>query len=95
MNAEQTQQTQSPPDKKGGLGKVSGVVARNSGLALALIIVLVVLVVYMYAQRMGWFGLGGGRRSMRGRRRGSAAAEDGDAEDPETNRLLQSINTSQ
>lgn len=73
-------------------GKGSDFVAAHGGAVLALVLVLVLVIVFLYARHAGWFGLGGGPAApKRGRGRMTDKAEDDS--DPETDRLIDSINS--
>jgi len=85
--------------------KVGGKVKTHSSAAAGLIVILVLLVVAMFVYYNGLFGLGGGgkggksaltagaSRGKKGRRRGGGDADGADA--PETEALIESINSSQ
>lgn len=77
-------------------GRLAAGVARHAHLSLALIVVLAVLVVGMYVYYHGVSVLGpyAGRRKAAGGagRAGAAADPDGADGDPETERLIESIN---
>ena len=66
--------------------KASDAVAAHSAGALVLIVVLVVALFYLYLRQTAWFG---GRFPARGEKRG----RDDNEEDPEADRLIDSINS--
>lgn len=86
---------QPAPAGKSFLSKMTDTVQGYPGTALAIIVALVLVVLYLYAQRKGWFGLGsdapppraGGAGSRAGAKAPRAAA------DPETEELIDSINS--
>jgi hypothetical protein len=88
--------------KKAPIAKMAGIVAKHAYMSLAIIIVLVILVLGMHIYYHGFLFLGpyakpskGGFRSAKSNKR--KGADDADAEsqkgDPETERLIDSINS--
>lgn len=87
-------QTQGPRSSEGKpeknlAAKAGDFVAAHRMMVVAVIVLLVAAVIYLYATQAGWFGLGAGKSRLRSRKSGAAARED---EDPETDRLIDSIN---
>lgn len=91
--------------KGGVIGKLSRTCAANATLCLALIVILIIIIIVMYVYYHGLFGLGpyseaktvkkgGGRKRKSGfndDEPGSAASDD--KADPETERLIDTINS--
>ena len=96
--------TNAPPKSGGSFpAKMVASVEAHPGIALATILVLVVVVLYMWAKSCGMFGLGSkkpphknNKKKPPGRRDADAEDQDddGDELDPETARLVRSINSS-
>ena len=90
------------PVKGGGSGRLKTLVGAHPSAALAVIVILALLVVFLYALYRGLFGLGGGAQRQKADRLAAgrparpkkpAAKSDGDSDDdPETERLIDSIN---
>lgn len=93
-------------EKSGFIGKWAGWCSRHGGLSFAIIVILVVLVIVMFIYYNGYFGLGQGRgsRFLKGasgsgrkkkesaRNTAQAGGDDEGRGDPETERLIDSIN---
>lgn len=88
------------PAKKTFVAKMAGAVAGHAYMSLAIIVVLVILVIGLYVYYHGFLFLGpyakhgkGGFRAAKGKRKDSDDAEPGAQGDPETERLIDSINS--
>lgn len=89
------------PAKKSFFAKMAGAVAGHAYMSLAIIVVLVILVIGLYVYYHGFLSLGpyakhgkGGFRAAKGKHKDSDDAEPGaEKGDPETERLIDSINS--
>jgi hypothetical protein len=86
-------------NKTSAVTQLKNVVASNPLATLAIIILLIIAVVYMVAREKGWFGLGTAQKKGKlaaggGAKQAKPSGNSDDDNDPEADKLINSINSS-